>query len=104
MQLPEPFKSDEKFIQYIEERRKISGTLFYTHEINRLYVLAGEEPPFEFILPTPFFTLPHDEPATRQLLDKAIENVTEKAELARLIEKVSKESDECEIFNLDEYR
>ena len=104
MRLQKPFGSDEEFMRYIEEHSKISRTLFYTYEINHLYVLAGKRPPYECLLPIPLFALQHDKPATRQLLDKAIENVAKKAELARLIEKASKESGVCEIFILNDYR
>ncbi|PIO08095.1 hypothetical protein COU59_02255 [Candidatus Pacearchaeota archaeon CG10_big_fil_rev_8_21_14_0_10_34_12] len=79
MQRQEKFGSDEEFLNDFEFRSKIVPPDCFTFsEINRLYKLAGEKPPFENNLSFPVFA-PYYVYETRKLLEKAkinIENET----------------------------
>ena len=95
MPLPEDFENDEEFVRNCVGRSQVPGARFSLLEVEYLYELAGERSPFESTSPKLFMTLPYDEPTTRELLDKASENVYEK--------EVSRKSDNNVVY-LDDYR
>ena len=75
MALPKSFRDDKEFLKYILLHSQNPRALFSTEQVGHLYELAGEKIPFEYTSTTNLMNLPHDEPITRELLDKAKENV-----------------------------
>lgn len=75
MSLPKSFRDDKEFLEYILLHSQNLRALFSTEQVGYLYELAGEKIPFGYTSTTNLMTLPHDEPTTRKLLDKAKENV-----------------------------
>ena len=100
---PEPFKNDKEFIRYCEMHSRTQRALFSIEQVEYLYRLAGEISPFESTSPKLFMSLPYDEPTTRELLDKASENVYRERRLSESIEDVSGKPDNNVVL-LDDYR
>jgi hypothetical protein len=99
------FDNDEDFLKYIEFARFSPDPLFCAIDINRLYVLAGEKPPFESFPRQPFITLPVGQPDTEELLRKAHYNVENGSRLSKKVRDACEDSgDSGRVVMLDDYR
>ena len=79
MPLPKIFEDEEEFLEDFERDSKKPEVFFSIEQVNYIYELAGKELPFDYISPDISMALPYHKQTTRELLDKASKNISEKA-------------------------